>query len=667
MAPAAERDGGGGGGISAYESQPSYQSGVVGAYSTTKRTYPDVSADADPNTGVPIYDSYDFGTSARRGVPGTIGGTSLACPLWAGIVSRRRSGAGQLPAWGRSMVASQTLPELYQIDKTTPADFHDITTGESIGGPLYAPGPGYDLATGLGSPASDLLIPRMVGYPVVTGVSSTQATGIYGAGTAISIQVTFNQPVTVAGGTPQLTLNAGSGAVANYTSGSGTPTLTFTYTVAAGQSSSDLDYASTTALALNGGTIDDALGDAALLGLPTTGTDGLATKGIGIDTTAPTVTNVVVGSTAWTGNFLSYLAGAEQPERRRLCDSRGQRGPIVPLPWGNIDQIKVTFSENVTVDQSDLLLPASIVPSYDVAAARSATIPSTFTATWTLPQPIGADKLMLALNADGSGPIRDAAGNRLDGDWTNPTSTTDAGTGVYPSGDGMAGGDFDFRFNVLPGDATQDGSVGFADLNKVLANYHRTGMSWSRGDVTGDGIVNSDDLNMVLTNYDQTLPSGSPTAGTFPAIAFHRGNRCADDRDHWRQRCSSQVEASPSAVTAATSGLEQADASGNDSESGDSQAAPASSDTSSVETAVSSPADSVPNIAASDSSGPEQPTSAAAAPDNADSQAIAASSDDGSIAAAPLGVRADRSRLGYRERNDGAEPNRRRSQRRYGR
>ena len=70
--------------------------------------------------------------------------------------------------------------------------------------------------------------------PAVTQVSTTQATGIYTAGTAIPITVTFSEPVTVTG-TPQLALNSGSGAAANYSSGSGTATLTFIYTVAAGQ------------------------------------------------------------------------------------------------------------------------------------------------------------------------------------------------------------------------------------------------------------------------------------------------------------------------------------------------------------------------------------------------------------------------------------------------
>ena len=167
--------GGGGGGISAYEAQPSYQNGVVSAYSTTARTYPDVSADADPSTGVPIYDSWDFGTSTPW-VPGTLGGTSLACPLWAGMIAiadqgRAIAGLGSLDG------AHQTLPELYQAYKATPTEFHDITSGSSIAGPTYAPATGYDLATGLGSPVGSLLIPRLLGLaaPTVTGVSSLQA------------------------------------------------------------------------------------------------------------------------------------------------------------------------------------------------------------------------------------------------------------------------------------------------------------------------------------------------------------------------------------------------------------------------------------------------------------------------------------------------------------
>ena len=195
----------------------------------------------------------------------------------------------------------------------------------------------------------------------------------------------------------------------------------------------------------------------------------------------------------------------------------GSGSQLLTLPWGNINQIKVVFSENVTIDQSDLLLTGVNVPSYTVSSGTFTYDPSTFTATWTLPQPIGPDKLMLALNADGSDPIEDAAGDRLDGEWTNPTSPADTGGSTYPSGDGVAGGNFDFRFNVLPGDATQDGTVNVADMNKVLTNVNSTGMSRGQGDVTGDGAVDVSDLNVVLTNYNQSLPSGTPATGAFPA------------------------------------------------------------------------------------------------------------------------------------------------------
>jgi hypothetical protein len=101
----------------------------------------------------------------------------------------------------------------------------------------------------------------------------------------ISITLTFNEAVTVTG-TPQLALNAGCGATAYYAGGSGTSTLTFTYTVAAGQKISDLNYTSTTALALDGGSIKDAAGNVAVLTLPGTASDGLKARNIVINTTA---------------------------------------------------------------------------------------------------------------------------------------------------------------------------------------------------------------------------------------------------------------------------------------------------------------------------------------------------------------------------------------------
>ncbi len=129
--------------------------------------------------------------------------------------------------------------------------------------------------------------------PTVTGVSSSKADGSYKVGETIGVQVTFSESVTVdtSGGTPQLTLETGAtDRVINYVSGSGTNTLTFTYTVQAGDTSADLDYANTSALILNSGTINATNGGAAAtLTLPSPGAAGSlgANKAIVIDTTVP--------------------------------------------------------------------------------------------------------------------------------------------------------------------------------------------------------------------------------------------------------------------------------------------------------------------------------------------------------------------------------------------
>jgi hypothetical protein len=146
--------------------------------------------------------------------------------------------------------------------------------------------------------------------PTVTNVTSSTTNGTYGAGATISVQMTFSEAVTVTG-TPQLTLETGaSDAVVNYASGSGTTALTFTYTPVAGHASADLDYQSTSALALNGGTIKDAATNNATLTLPTVGGGSSlgGNKAIVIDAVAPTVTNVTsstVNGTYATGGVIS--------------------------------------------------------------------------------------------------------------------------------------------------------------------------------------------------------------------------------------------------------------------------------------------------------------------------------------------------------------------------
>jgi subtilase family serine protease len=143
--------GGGGGGISVYEAQPSYQQGFV-SQSSSRRTIPDVAFVADPNSGVAVYDSFNNGTGSPWD---QVGGTSLSAPCWAGLMSIVNQGRvlnGQNPMDGRQ----QLLPMIYSLSQN---GYHDITAGNNG----YAAGAGYDLVTGRGSPLANLLIPALAG------------------------------------------------------------------------------------------------------------------------------------------------------------------------------------------------------------------------------------------------------------------------------------------------------------------------------------------------------------------------------------------------------------------------------------------------------------------------------------------------------------------------
>lgn len=122
---------------------------------------------------VGIYVPQSDGTSAWT----TDGGTSLATPLFAGLLAIANQGraARGLPPLG----AQQTIDMLY----AAPAGaFNDVTTGEPDGkGKTYAGngfpvGPGFDLATGLGSPNATILIPWLSGssYGPLFAVGSPQ-------------------------------------------------------------------------------------------------------------------------------------------------------------------------------------------------------------------------------------------------------------------------------------------------------------------------------------------------------------------------------------------------------------------------------------------------------------------------------------------------------------
>jgi kumamolisin len=122
-----------GGGFSTFFAQPTYQSGIAGQ---TGRGVPDVSGDADPDSG------YNVLVDGSQEV---VGGTSAVAPLWAGLIALLNQQLGKRLGFVNPLLYSLTEPN---------NGFNDITQGNNGS---FSAGPGWDPCTGLGSPIGTTL------------------------------------------------------------------------------------------------------------------------------------------------------------------------------------------------------------------------------------------------------------------------------------------------------------------------------------------------------------------------------------------------------------------------------------------------------------------------------------------------------------------------------
>ncbi|GAC1657847.1 MAG: hypothetical protein NVS4B7_03970 [Ktedonobacteraceae bacterium] len=145
-----------GGGFSAFFPTPSYQQTLPASVQSqlqNRRGLPDVSADADPLTGLVFYEDGQWTLA---------GGTSASAPLWAGIMAIANQMAGHPLGF--------INPGLYKLaqSSTYEQDFHDITIGNNsvnkkgVQVQGYAAVPGWDPITGLGSPNAEKLLPDLI-------------------------------------------------------------------------------------------------------------------------------------------------------------------------------------------------------------------------------------------------------------------------------------------------------------------------------------------------------------------------------------------------------------------------------------------------------------------------------------------------------------------------
>src|SRR5206468_3594682 len=107
--------------------------------------------------------------------------------------------------------------------------------------------------------------------------------------------------------------------------------------------------------------------------------------------------NVFVSGSAWTQSFKTYLAGQGYGDATygfSIPDS----DQLNELPWTNLDQVSVRFSEDTDVAESHLVVEGTSVANYPVTAFSYDA--ATLTATWTLGQALAptGDRVLFHLS-----------------------------------------------------------------------------------------------------------------------------------------------------------------------------------------------------------------------------------------------------------------------------
>lgn len=217
----------------------------------------------------------------------------------------------------------------------------------------------------------------------------------------------------------------------------------------------------------------------------------------------PKVVAVEVSGSSWSPSFLDYLE----------TNSLGTSGYAIPtgssaqtkaVPWSNVNQLHIRFNEDVMVDATDLTFSGINTTQYQFSNFTYNV--ETFEAVWTLDNFLTHDVMLFDLDASGLNPVVDLSNTTLDGEWTdNVTNGT--------SGNGTAGGDFQFKIKANPGDYNQNNEVASSDYHavnsKLFKDTNSAGYS-VMADINGSGTIDTVDLNTVYALFFNTTPAGEP-------------------------------------------------------------------------------------------------------------------------------------------------------------
>ena len=235
------------------------------------------------------------------------------------------------------------------------------------------------------------------------------------------------------------------------------------------------------------------------------------------------VTGVKVGSSSWTSTFNSVV---DPVHGQGYAIPTGGTVQNDTVSWVDIDTIYVSFNDDIDVAT---MVPANFV----LHGLQGASTPSVMAVTWdagtktarlSLSGAIINDKLRVEVKDA----VKNTCGEPLNGEFVNDSDS------LPGTGDDFTGGDFNFTFNVLPGDATHsttpatartnvgDAALVYGSLAAFPFGYPTTTASMFY-DVNGNGVVNVGDAAAIFgllsgSPFGFGLPVGSP--GEFAGGSF---------------------------------------------------------------------------------------------------------------------------------------------------
>jgi autotransporter-associated beta strand protein len=240
------------------------------------------------------------------------------------------------------------------------------------------------------------------------------------------------------------------------------------------------------------------------------------------------ITGVYVKGSAWNAGYLARTPFATVEGATvgwELPDGSAQLANASNVAWNNVDTITVQFDQPIAQpDAAALQLVRGTASGNEsiVPALAPTLLGDGSAAQWTLPAGFATlqrGKYVLSIAADG---ITNAAGTTiLDGDWITSVSTFAEG-----SGDGEAGGAFNFFFNALVGDVNGDGVMNVSDLSAVrnaLTSPLNTPLAANssnyRLDINGSNSLSSADISQTRAQLTSALGTqlASLPAVTAPA------------------------------------------------------------------------------------------------------------------------------------------------------